>query len=59
MIGQYTHNLIVQKPHPSQFFFSSTKIWIKGPQIGSNMPSTLGLVSIADVDAEEGIDDNL
>ena len=32
---------------PSQFFFSSTKIWIKGPQIGSDMPSALGLVDIA------------
>ena len=35
---------LVQKPYPSQFFFLSIKIWIKGPQIGSDMPSALGLV---------------
>ena len=45
IIGQYTPNLLGLKPYPSQFFFSSTKIWIKGTQIGSDMPSALGLVS--------------
>ena len=35
---------LVLKPYPLHFFFSSTKIRIKGPQIGSDMPSALGLV---------------
>ena len=33
-------------PYPSQFFFSSTKLWRKDPQIGSDMPIALGLVHI-------------
>ena len=44
IIGQYVNNSLGLKPYPSQFFFLSIKIWIKGPQIGSDMPSALGLV---------------
>ena len=46
IIGQYTHNLLGLKTLSFALLLSSTKIWIKGPQIGSDMPSALGLVSI-------------
>ena len=42
--GQYTHNLLGLKTLSFALLLSSTKIWIKGPQIGSDMPSALGLV---------------
>ena len=44
IIGQYTHNLLGLKTLSFALLLSSTKIWIKGPQIGSDMPSALGLV---------------
>ena len=43
-MGQYTHNSLGLKTLSFSFLFLSTKIWIKGPQIGSDMPSALGLV---------------
>ena len=46
IIGQYTHNLLGLKTLSFALLLSSTKIWIKGPQIGSDMPSALGLVYI-------------
>ena len=47
ILGQYTHNLLGLNPYPSQFSFHPQKIWIKGPQNGSDMPSALGLVQLA------------
>ena len=47
IIGQYTHNLLGLKTLSFALLLSSTKIWIKGPQIGSDMPSALGLVLFA------------
>ena len=44
IIGQYTHNLLGLKTLSFALLLSSTKIWIKGPQIGSDMPSALGRV---------------
>ena len=46
IIGQYTHNLLGLKTLSFALLLSSTKIWIKGPQIGSDMPSALGLVQL-------------
>ena len=48
IIGQYTHNLLGLKTLSFALLLSSTKIWIKGPQIGSDMPSALGLVIMSD-----------
>ena len=45
IIGRCTHNLLGLKTLSFALLLSSTKIWIKGPQIGSDMPSALGLVS--------------
>ena len=47
---------LVYKPYPSQFF---TKIWIKGTQIGSNMPSALGLVTGATALLKKSVKVNL
>ena len=44
IIGQYTHNLLGLKTLSFALLLFIHKIWIKGPQIGSDMPSALGLV---------------
>ena len=46
IIGQYTHNLLGLKTLSFALLLIIHKIWIKGPQIGSDMPSALGLVML-------------
>ena len=46
IIGQYTHNLLGLKTLSFALLLIIHKIWIKGPQIRSDMPSALGLVQI-------------